>query len=360
MARSLKYMEIVDWTITQINTGAYQPDDKFLSEAELGSLFNCSRQTVRRALEVLVQEGRIVRRQGSSTLISSPANNIPPKEKTRLYMTIGLISTFIDNYIFPSIVRGIESVFSSKGFAVQLACTNNLVAGETKALQLMKNRQIDGLIVEPTRSALPCANLDLYHAFTRNNIPLIFIDSFYPELPLPYVAMDDVKTGYMAAKYLLNMGHRNIAGIFPHSNRQGHLRYLGYVKALAEHGIHVQEKHVYWHSKENMIQLICGDQVLESFSVCTAALCYNDWTALMLIEFLRKNGRRVPEDISVIGIDNSDLSKSHSLTTIAHPAEKLGEAAAELLHSMIYGAEGKNILLQPELVERDSVARNQK
>lgn len=359
MANALKYMDVVDWTLEQISAGVYKPTDKFLTESELCEKFACSRQTVRRALEILEQQGYINRFKGSGTYISAGKIQIKRNCAGEQYMTIGLINTYMDNFIFPGIIRGIEDVLCNAGFALELIYTNNLVAGETRALQFMLKRQLDGLIVEPTRSALPCANLDLYHAITQRGLPLVFIDSFYPELSNPYVALDDEKAGYEATSYLISMGHRNISGVFPHSHRQGHLRYLGYVKAHAEHGIPIQDDLVCWHSRENMHQILHSSHFLDQLSRSTAALCYNDSTAIMVIDFLRQNGKSVPEDLSVVGIDNSELARVTGLTSIAHPAEHLGEAAAKLLLSMINGSEGRNILFPPQLVIRNSVRQLQ-
>lgn len=357
MANALKYMDIVEWTKNQIADGTFQPKDKFLSEAALGKKFGRSRQTVRRALEMLEQLGYITRIQGSGTYISSckPRFRPPSVEGRESSMTLGLISTFLDNNVFPGIIRGIEGILSADGFGLQMVSTNNQVAGETRSLQHMLERDLDGLIVEPTRSALPCVNVDLYHAVIQRGIPLIFIDSFYPELSAPYVALDDEKAGYVATQHLLDMGHRNIMGIFPHNNRQGLLRYLGYVKALTDYGIPILEDHICWYSMQSMLQSLLTNQFSECLSICTSALCYNDSVALMLIDFLRQNGRSVPEDFSVVGIDNSELAKHCSLTSIVHPAEQLGKAAAKLILSMINGSEGKNILFEPELVVRSSV-----
>ncbi len=358
MDNARKYMVIVEWALQQIKTGSFQPKDKFPSEATLGKIFGYSRQTVRRALEILEQQGHITRIQGSGTYISpskSQGGHHSSAGHTNPSMTVGLISTFMDNYIFPSIIRGIEGVFSSKGIAIELASTNNQVAGEARALQLMLERKLDGLIVEPTRSALPCVNVDLFRIFTERGTPLVFIDSFYPELSIPYVALDDVKAGYVATQHLISMGHRDIAGIFPHSNRQGHLRYLGYVKALTEQNITVQDDRVCWHSKENMLQMLQSKPIFERLSTNTAILCYNDSTALSVIDIFRKNGKNVPKDLSVVGIDNSHLAEICSLTSVAHPAERLGETAANLLLSIFNGSEGKNILFPPELFIRSSV-----
>lgn len=359
MAKTPKYMDIVDWTTEQVNAGFFQPGSKFLSEAALGKKFRCSRQTVRRALEVLERQGCITRIQGSGTYISQ--KKAPYIRKSTMdkdpSMTVGIISTYLDNYIFPSLIRGIEGVFTAEGYAVQLASTNNMIAVEAKMLQQALERRLSGLIVIPTRSGLPCANLNLYQAIIQEGIPLVFIDSYYPELPVPYVSLDDVQAGYIAARYLLSVGHRNIAGIFSHINRQGHLRYLGYVNALNEYGIPVQDDLVFWYSKESSSQMLHGPRLWECLSACTAALCFNDYMALKLIELLRQRGGNVPADLSIVGIDDSELAKVSSLTSVIHPSQQLGEAAAKLLLSMIGGSEGKSILFPPQLQVRNSVRK---
>jgi GntR family transcriptional regulator of arabinose operon len=382
MTANRKFMEIVEWAAKQIGTGAFLPGDKFLSESELGARFACSRQTVRRALEVLERRGRVKRVQGSGTYVSAVPSDSEPAFGAAGHgaaghgaagygaasadsgynaraggpaMTVGIISTFLDNFVFPGIIRGIEDALLPEGFALQLTSTRNSVAGETRALQLMLARRLDGLIVEPTRSALPCANLDLYRVCADRGLPMVFIDSFYPELSAPYVAMDDVRAGYLAARHLLDAGHRRVLGIFPHSNRQGHLRYLGYVKALAEQGLGVQDDRILWYSKENMAKLTEGDHFWDFLSGGSAVVCYNDRMALSVVELLRERGRRVPDDLSVTSIDDSILARTLSLTSVAHPSDEIGSAAARLLLAMIKGAPGANVIFPPKLVVRASV-----
>lgn len=359
MAVGLKYMNIVDWATKQIAGGAFLPKDRFLSESAIGEQFGYSRQTVRRALDVLERRGQITRVQGSGTFVAAevvPSINQSNRAEPAP-VTVGVVSTYLDDYIFPSIIRGIEDVFSSEGYAIQLTSTKNSVAGETRALQLMMSRRLDGLIVEPTRSALPCANLDLYRAITRKRIPLVFIDSFYPELSNPYVALDDVQAGRLATEHLLSMGHRRIAGIFPHSHRQGHQRYLGYANALSEQSIPIRDELILWYSRENMSLFARADELWRNLASCTAVLCFNDRIALSVISLLREIGKSVPEDLSIASIDDSILAKSVSLTSVAHPSERLGEAAARLLLSMMNGAPGETILFPAEIVTRNSVRR---
>ncbi len=356
MINTPKYTDIVEWTISQISSKAFKPNDRFLSETELGEKFGFSRQTVRRALEVLEQQGHITRIQGRGTYIADARLRKASIHGGRS-RTVGVISTYLDNYIFPSIVRSIEGVLSEAGFAVQLASTNNSVQIEARALELMLDRQVDGLIIVPTRSALPCLNLDLYNELIRHGIPMVFIDSYYSELSVPYVALDDVQSGYMAAQHLLEMGHRDVLGIFSHINRQGPLRYSGYARALAENGIPLREELVFWYSKESLQQQLMGGQLSQCLSRSTGALCFNDHMALLLMDHLRKSGKSVPGDYSVVGIDNSEPANISSLTSIVHPSREVGEAAARQLLSIIKGAAGENILFPPQLKIRSSVRK---
>lgn len=357
MNHSLKYMDIVEWAKEQIATGTFQPKKKFFSETKLGEVFGFSRQTVRRALEELEQMGYITRVKGSGTFIADhpSAQAFRPVAKESVSKVIGIISTHLDAYIFPSIIQGIEEILNASGYTTLLTSTKNQLDGELRALQIMLERPLDGLIVEPTRSGLPNINLELYHTIALRGIPIVFIDSCYPELSAPYVALDDEAAGYTVTRHLINMGHRDIAGIFTLSDRQGHLRYKGYIKALVEKGLPIREEHVHWYTKETMLRVLNSNELWEDLSACSAAVCYNDSLALQLMDLIRQKGKRVPEDYSVIGIDNSELAQTHSITSVAHPGKELGEAAAKLLLSMIEGDEGRSVLFPPSLVIRDSV-----
>ena len=352
-------MDIVQWTTEQIKTAAVQPGEKFHSENTLCNLFNVSRQTVRLALEELEYRGYGTRIKGSGTYISENQPTTPSKviAKYPLSKAVGIITTYLDAYIFPSIIQGIETVLTDNGFTVQLASTKNLVEGELRALQMMSENNLDGLIIWPTKSGLPCMNRQLYEELYQKGLPIVFIDSYHAECPGSYVALDDEGVGKVAIEHLIEMGHQEIAGLFPHSDQQGYLRYKGYMKAFTDLCLPIREEHIHWYCKDNVQELLQSPKLWETLSACSAAFCFNDSLALMLINVLQEKGIRVPEDFSIIGTDNTLMAKISGLTSIIHPAEKLGETAAKLLLSMINGEEGKNILFPPELVIRDSVKR---
>lgn len=88
---------------------------------------------------------------------------------------------------------------------------------------------------------------------------------------------------------------------------------------------------------------------------CSAAFCYNDSLALMLMDHLNHKGILVPDDFSVVEVDNIFMANTSNLTSLVHPSEKLGKKAAELIISMIHGDKGHNILFPPLLVPQNSV-----
>ena len=352
-----KYMDIIAWVRSQLAEGAFVPGDRFLSEAELGQRFCVSRQTVRRALDELARDGLIVRVQGSGTFIAGAPSPRPSERNLSASLTIGIISLYLNDYIFPAIIRGIESVLTAGGHKLLLISTQNEIAGETRALQLMLDSRPAGLIVEPTKSGLPCVNLHLYQRLARLGIPVIFTDSCYSDLNAPYVALDDVSTGYFATKHLIEMGHRRILGVFSHSNRAGSLRYSGYMRALMDHSIPPRDDFVHWYDQDDMGTILQGEPMSAALPQATAAVCYNDDLAASLMDNLKLRGLQVPRDFSLISIDNTPLARLNNLSCLVHPGERLGEAAANLLLSMLRGAPGKNILFPPELVSRHSVLR---
>ncbi len=351
-----KYSKLVDWVKQQIESGKFKPGDKLYSENELAGMFDISRQTVRHAIGILENEALVERRRGSGTYIKMPPQ--PAHEPTK---TIGVITTYLDDYIFPSIIRGIESVLSQNGYTMRLSITNNKVENETTALTHMLQDDVDGLIVEPTKSALPNLNRTLYQTLAQRGIPCLMINGRYPEMALPVVAPDDMSGGHRAAEYLLERGHRHIGGIFKSDDIQGHLRYAGFATALKERGVTLREDAVVWYATEDIGRLFDGDSdayILSRIQNCTALLCYNDQIAVRLTEILRRAGIQVPEQISMISFDNSNLAtlSERGLTSVAHPKEQLGEIAAQGILAMLRDRTAQtDKLFDPIIFERQSV-----
>jgi len=329
-----KYEQIVKWIKDQIVSGDLTDGSKIKSENELVSMFHVSRQTVRHAISVLEQEGIVDRRRGSGTYI-----RIPIKIEKERTMRIALITTYVDEYIFPPIIEEVEKGLSRKGYTLQISFTNNAIEKERQILKnLLENDVVDGIIAEATKSGLPNPNLSLYRKIMQKGIPIIFINSYYRELKAPHVSLNDKKAGKMVTQYLLECGHRKIAGIFKADDGQGHLRYAGYVDALMDADIKVRGERIVWIDTE---ELRCmkedAGRILKRLQGCTACVCYNDEVANKLAGICLEQGIAIPDELSIIGIDNSELAKlcEVPLTSAENQVRDLGGIAAREIMELI-------------------------
>ena len=351
-----KYLGIVNWAKEVIREKNLSAGDKFLSETELCGIHNVSRQTVRQALAYMERQGILSRKQGSGSFIQNP-NAMSAEMNSNL---VGIVSTYFSDYIFPSIVTGIERVLTNNNVSMQLMTTSNQVAEEARALEKMLAQNISGLIVEPSKSALPNPNMALYNEIRARDIPLVFFNAKYSWSSNPLVAMDDYAAGQIATEHLISLGHRKITGIFVFDNMQGHKRYQGFMNSLIDHNIPMPEKRVLWFPAGEQSALFAesGSGLSSLLDDSTAVVCYNDSLAVELLGFCKQQGRNVPDDLSIVGIDDSKLAKicEIPLTSVQHPKQLLGETAATILLEQMSNPtfKAKDTLFLPKLIKRAS------
>ena len=219
MGKPAKYQIVIEKIKEWIDQGKVKPGDKIYSENELTKIFNVSRHTIRQAVGELVHEGLLYREQGAGTFCSMPKpqeDESPAASQTPqiLGKNIGVITTYISDYIFPSIIRGMESYLTSKGYSLIIACTDNDIEKEKQCLEAMLSRKIDGLIIEPTKSSGYNPNIHYYLELEQNNIPYLMINQYYSQLHPPYIMLDDEKGGFIATNHLIDQGHEKIDWVF--------------------------------------------------------------------------------------------------------------------------------------------------
>ncbi len=355
---ALKYKEIAATLRCQIGTGEYPPDTLLPTEQQLCLHFGVSRQTIRAALQCLVEEGLIRRRQGSGSRVlhhrETPANS---------QRTIAIITTNITDYIFPGVLREAEAILSANSCATLLYATSNQVAQERRILlDLLAQKNIDGILVEGTKTALHNPNLDLYRKFQARGIPFVFFHGGYRDLEGAVSILDDnYHGGRMLVEYLAEKNHKRIAGIFKNDDIQGQQRYAGFMDALRDRGLPMADESIFWYSTEYRELLAANVELMDRIITpvlkdCTAVVCYNDQVANTLLEHLVSRGVRVPEDMAVVSFDNSFYSNlaSRRITSLSHGEHNVGRTAAEALIRLL---DGENVLSQTVpwiLVEKES------
>lgn len=354
-----KYFTLMEELKEKIISGRIQPGEKLPSENQFTVQYSLSRHTVRKALSLLEQEGYIEACHGKGTFCSEKMRHM---KKSR---NIAVVTTYISDYIFPRLIQGMDNVLSEQGYSIILKNTGNSRQKEAKCLEELLQKDIDGLIIEPSKSQLSCRHPGLYENLEKYQIPYIFIQGIYTEMKdKPHILMDDARGGYLVTKYLLEQGHRRITGFFKADDIQGIQRHKGYVRALQEAGIPYDPDLVVWFHTEDRRSKpsMMVKEMVKTRSLPHGIVCYNDQIAVQVIESLEDCGLQVPKDISVTGYDNSLYAqRGTGITTIAHPQERLGEMAAELILEKINGvseADSKvERLIQPELIVRGSCRR---
>lgn len=190
-------------------------------------------------------------------------------------------------------------------------------------------------------------------------VPSVIINNVVEDMDVSYIAIDNVQGGYMAADYLINLGHQRIATVTGNLKTQGGAQRLeGFRKALLGRGVPVREEYFYEGDYSRRCARLAGEQFLALSEWPTAIFAASDEMALELMAVIMEKGLKVPEDISVIGYDDNPagLYGAIGLTTMRQPLFQMAENAVRHLHALVMGKKKTTakVVMTPELIIRDS------
>jgi LacI family transcriptional regulator len=274
--------------------------------------------------------------------------------KIRSSNTIGLIFPDIENPFFISLIRKAEEVAQKHGHSVILCNTENKAEKEIAYLEVMKAKQVDGYLVIPTVSASSALREMLFDE------KVVFLDrkagSSRQDVT---VTLDNSKAVNLAIDYLVRLGHTRISVIaVPTVITTGQERLDAYREALRNNGLAFDEKLVRYADYSVQGALQEARKLLCSREKPTAILPLSGLTTVGVLMAIRELNLRIPDDISVIGFDDSEYADLlvPPLTRIAQPAYEFGSIGTELLLKLMRGEAiaRKNIVLEPKLLERSS------
>lgn len=339
-----------------IEKGHYEVGTQLPTESELMKKYSVSRYTIRRAMGELENEHYIYCIQGGGMYVE---NWQAAKNKGINNKAIGVITTRLADYIFPSIISGIDRAISSHGYSILLSNTHNDHDKERQSLQQMLSSNIDGLIIEPTQSARSNPNDDIYQKIKNSHLPTIFINAHYDDSSLPYLDLTDRQTEHKLISLLFKAGHKRILGVYKVDDLQGIDRMKGFLDAYSECPKSLlQSDMVMYQSSDDVSEIF--NQIskrLQAENHPTAIACYNDELAIQVMDVVRSLGMKIPEDVSIVGFDDYQLSKYvlPGLTTAAHPKNKMGFDAGQMILNLINGKHVEPIIYHPDIISRNSV-----
>jgi GntR family transcriptional regulator of arabinose operon len=352
-----KYFQIKEYLLKYFKEKNIKDNEKIPSENELIGIFRVSRNTVRQALDILEREGIVYKEQGKGTFFS--------KKQLKRNFIIGVISVAASKYIYFDIINGIEEYCHENKYSIILSNSKANPEKEKQALDSMLEKGIDGLIIEPALSYNITKDSYIFKRLSNLEIPVLVIDVIIQGLNLPTLTLDDIKCGYEATEYLLQKNHKKIAFVYKKGFVASEYRLKGYLNALRDHDIKINETYIagFYEKDEvenNEIAGICTRKLLELDHPPTAIFYYNDESAVPGIKAIINCGLRVPDDISVLGFDDSDYAdfSNIQLTTFIHPKKNMGLQAAKMIIDEIEspGTLHKKIYyINTKIIERSSV-----
>lgn len=270
--------------------------------------------------------------------------------------TIGLLATSSGSPYFAEVIQAVEAACYEKGYTLILCNTQNDLEKQEAYLAMLAQKRVDGLLVMCSEYHPPL--LSLLQSY--NSIPMMVMDWGKHSDFTDNIEDNGFQGGYLAARYLIERGHRDIATITGQLNEfTGSQRHNGFLHALKEAGITIPDEWIIEadfqpnEGYEGMLKL------LKSKKRPTALFCGGDVIAMGALCAVGEMGLQVPQDISVIGYDNIRNTRYYNppLTTIQQPKESLAEMALDMLLDRIINKRETyhSIELHPELVERSSV-----
>ena len=319
--------------------------------------------TVSRVLSGQAQRYRISKQtQGAVEELARKFNFVPNQLarglRLKKTLTIGLVIPDISNPFFAAIARQVALGARQRNYSVLLCDSQENLDLEIEAINLLRNRHVDGMVLCPVGQSS-----EHLQGLVGSGLPIVLVDRFFPELPLPYVAADNLTGAREATEYLIVNGHRRIACV---QGLQGtapnEFRLRGYKAALAKHKLPCDAALIVGDNFGEQNGYIETKLLLQSRRGVTAILAFSNLIALGALRALAEEKLRVPDDISLIAFDDQPYAAflAAPLTTVAQPHSEMGDVAIRLLFDQINSPSRVpkgGVLLPTTLVVRRSVKK---
>jgi DNA-binding LacI/PurR family transcriptional regulator len=276
--------------------------------------------------------------------------------RTNTSNLIGVIGAGMERPFLANLLKGIEAEARERGFALIYGDSDGEFKKEQNYLNIMKQKKIDGIILITTNYYN-----DLLSIVKNYNIPVVFASGYISDPEISCVTVDNVAAAYDMVEFLCQSGHRDIAFIKgPDLDMlASQERVRGVKLALRLSNINYDPARIIEGDFTFESGYSAAGKILNKFPDVTAIFAFNDEMAVGAIRYLKEQGIKVPEDISVVGFDGIELGKyiNPALTTIKQSGYHLGLKSIEILTKIINKdkIEDNKVFIPHELVVRESI-----
>lgn len=288
----------------------------------------------------------------------------PTSPVARTAGLVGLILPELDNPVFPMFAQAAESALVRSGYAPVLCTLNAGGVHEDDYVALLQQRGVAGIIFVSGVHAVAGTSPRRYTRLREQGLPIALVNGFVPEVDAPFISNDDAAAVDLAVAHLAGLGHRRIGLAMGPSRYTPSIRKISaFHAAMRQHVGGMDAAEVESLIETTSFRLEGGAAAAHALVErgVTAVVCGSDVMALGAVRAIRDRGLRVPQDVSVVGSDDSSLVAftDPPLTTVRQPVAAMGAAAVHALVQEIQGvpAPRAEYLFRPELVVRGSTAK---
>lgn len=352
--RGMKFRALAEQLREQIAAGVWPVGGRLPTEPELARSAGVGINTVRRAVDLLIEDDIVQRRQGSGTYVLAQPSGI---RLQRRFVGVLVPST---SYFYPKVIEGIERVLSPAGVRVILSSSEYNLEVEAEQTRQLLQAGVDGLLLVPNLHLMDDPGL-FFTDLPELPVPYVLIERRPPNPTLddatPYVCTNHQGGAYAAVRHLTELGHTRIGHLGRLRTGTADAVQAGFDAAITEFGLpvvaEVNQRREVWSSEEiaEYARTCVGNEV-------SAVFCLGDRDASALVLHARRLGLEVPGDLAIVAYDDevADLGEV-PLTAVSPPKAEVGALAAELLlRRLTQGdtAPVHQVQLRPRLVIRAS------
>jgi DNA-binding LacI/PurR family transcriptional regulator len=347
----LRYLEIKEEVKKIIATMPHNA--KLMSRPLLTKKLDTSRATLDKAIAELIEEGFLEAKGGSGTYV------VGQYAKDR--GSWGVIIPSIAEEVYPAMVLGIENIAQGYGINLILCNSDNNADKQGEYIDRLLRTGVSGIIMVPVITNDPSVNCILNDQLSKINVPIVFCNRMLSGISASMVTSNNFYGGYLAANHLLRQGYRQPAYIAHKEYATSLERLQGFLAAMAENGLAMQNKRIVLHCEESTDDLAYKEmkRQLDTDTSIDSVFCFNDYIARGVYKAIKDHGLSIAADIGVIGYNNEKLcdTMEPKLTSISFKNMEIGQQAARTLWKLVQGEpqeECRYFFFQPELIVRES------
>jgi LacI family transcriptional regulator len=289
-------------------------------------------------------------------------NSVAVNLRTRQTKTIGVIIPTIVHQFFSKVIDGIIEEAEKQGYFVITLQSNENFEFEKKQLQLLMQKRVDGILISLSNQTQNCKHLN---EILQKDIPIVIFDKINKLINCSKVSIDDQLAAYNSVSYLIEKGYRRIAhfrgSLMPQNSID---RFLGYKKALTNHGIEYDPTLVYLCDNNDDFDdgYMNAQKLLKEQNNVDAIFAITDVIAVGILKCFNEKGVKIPEDIAVFGFSDWFMASvvTPTLSSVIQPGFEMGRKATEILIEEIKNLNTntpysfQNVVLPTSLVIRES------